>query len=983
MKFNCIIDNKGYKEKPKGYEAGSISNRLSKAKEESLGLEEFKAAIELGKTYLSGHLIDKSKGRTKDNIHNINFFSLDVDNHYKEDDKDIYTNYSRKDAIEKVEELLNIKPIMAYTTYSAENINGSERFRLIYPIDPYCDNGELSLIVGYITNQSGDIFDKSCKDASRMFYATNLKVDAYKDYRSLSRSRIDKLLEEIKEDEDKRIDPPFKRKAKTDFDIYSNDIVDQLKQIDISDYLLDQGIGDIEKYKEGYRTSCPIHGGKNKTAFVVNYKDNAWIWKCFSSTCGGGTIIDLHMALNNLNTGEAIAGLLEMYDIKPLELNKDNTDTYTIDKYIGEDKRATKAIIQAVKDHKKTLITGSMGSGKTHFILNDVYNFTKEIGKTLIMVIPSVKQLENLYQNKDIDVVFQDMPVYMGSDRVATTPESLPKILKDLEPNSYVIVADESHERYTSLYRSGYRNKNIERAEEGAYRSIHLTATPRLLKYDNFNKVINIQTKTAISNKITIFKVHEKLEDNMLSMVKTLIKKDMKPILFNNNKETNELFAREVEVKEKITIVEYQEGQVDLFKAEGPTTREIEKAIVEAETIKSGKRSENIAKGKVKADLTCTTSAVMAGIDLYTDDKAILIVNTRSLAIDNLIQLIGRFREGIEIILVVEEPKNKRKYFDLNYQILKNIDNSKELANIANKNTKIDELLEDGLKREAHLKKVEGKWIVDKTEIIAEIYEDWSKTIYHNIDKLKDLLNSQDAFKVESIIVASFNDAKETTMTDLKKLAREERKKIIEDTSKKMLDLADGDLIKVLIKDFEDFEDEDIEEYKTYFKVAKSHMDKVNIAADKLFTSEEGSKDLVKAFRHFYDNTWVSIERDIERKQARKVNNLIKEHGTDFYLSQEASNYKRSIDVVQAKIRHEFRDIEEKQGRISKIRLNQLANILVKEGYIQNKHTKILESGPEEKDRKKALKCLADIVRAKVDDIYNLTKDYRISSTKL
>lgn len=982
MKFNCIIDNKSYEKKPKGYEAGLISNRLAKAKERSLGLVEFKEALELGKTYLSGHLKDKSKGRTKDNIHNINFFSLDVDNHYKEEKEDIYTNYTRQDAINKVEELLNIKPIMGYTTYSAMNENGSERFRLIYPIESSCENNELTLILEYLSNNSGDMFDKSCKDASRMFYATNFKVDVYEDYRALAQGKISKIIDNLKDDRE-IIDPPFKRDKKTEFDIYTNDITDELKQIDISDYLLDQGIGNIEKYKDGYRMPCPIHGGKNKN-FFINYKDKAWLWKCFSKCNGdGGTIIDLHMRLNNLDTGEAIAELCDIYDINPIQSNEDNADTYSIDNYIGQSEIARSAIIQAIKNNKKTLLTGSMGSGKTYFILNDVYDYAKKIGKTLIMVIPSVKQLENLSHNRGIDIVCQDMPVYLGSDRVATTPESLPKVIKDLEPDSYVLVADESHERYTSLYRSGYRNKHIEEAEKNAYRSIHLTATPRLLKYDNFNKTINIQTKTAISNKITIFQVHEKLEDNMLSMVKTLIKNDMKPILFNNNKETNELFAREVEVKEKITIVEYNEGQVDIFKGDEPITRQIEKSIIDTETIESGKKSENIAKGKVKADLTCTTSAVMAGIDLYTDDKAILIVNTRSLAIDNLIQLIGRFRKGIEIILIVEEPKNKRKYFNLDYQILRNISNSEELANVANKNSKIDELLEDGLKKEARLQKINNKWIVNETEIIAEVYENWSKTIYQDIDKLKELLENQDAFKVEKITVASFNDEKETTMTELKKLAREERKKIIEETSKKMLELPDRDLIKVLIKDFEGFEDEDIEQYKLYFKVAKRHMEKIKIATDKLFTDGEGRKDSVKAFRHFYDNTWVSIEREIEKKQARKVNKLIREHGTGFYLSNEASRYKRSIDVVQAKIRDELKDIEEKQGRLSKKRLNQLANVLVKEAYIQNKYTKILVSDPEEKDRKKALKCLGDIVRAKVDDIYTVTKDYRISSIKL
>ncbi len=133
--FNCIVDNKVYTVKPTGYEIGLISNRLSKGQELKLSIDEFKAELEKGKTYLSGYIKDKSIGRKKNNIININFFSLDVDNHYQEDNKDIYTNYTIQEATNKVESLLNIKPILSYVTFTRENTNGSKRFRLVYAIN--------------------------------------------------------------------------------------------------------------------------------------------------------------------------------------------------------------------------------------------------------------------------------------------------------------------------------------------------------------------------------------------------------------------------------------------------------------------------------------------------------------------------------------------------------------------------------------------------------------------------------------------------------------------------------------------------------------------------------------------------------------------------------------------------------------------------------------------------------------------------------
>lgn len=982
MKLNCIFDNREYKQKPQGQEFGAISRRLEARPGKNISVEEFKNELEKGKSYLSGSFIDRSKGRKADNIENINFFSLDVDNHYLDkNNNDVYTNYTRQDAINKVKELLGITPVIAYTTFTGINNNGSERFRLIYFIDLFCGSGEVALILKYISENSGDIFDKACKDTSRIFLATDQDITIYDDYIKLS---IDKI-NEIKALEAKRIETTQRQRTKrtnrsTDTN-YSDDIVNELKSLDISDYLISQGYGDIEKYKDGYRMPCPIHNGTNKN-FYINQVNGVWLYKCFSKCSGdGGSIIDLHSELNNLNTGQAIKELLEIYNIKALEPITALSDSYTVQKYISQDKDATGAILQAIKDNRKVLVTGSMGSGKTHFITNDIYEYAKEIDKILILVIPGVKQLENLNANKGIDIVCSGAEYIKGTKRVAVTPESLLKITDTLEPDSYILAVDESHERYTSLYRTGYKNKNIEKAEVNAYKSIHLTATPRLLLNDNFDKVISIGTKTAISNNISIFKVKDKLEDNMLSVVKTLIKNDKKPILFNNNKETNELFAKEIEVKEKITIVEYESGQLDLTRPNGPKFKEIDKIIVDTETIESGKRSKNIAEGNVKADLTCTTSAVMAGIDLYTDDKAVLVINTKGLPFDNLIQLIGRFREGIEVILIVDDPEIKKEYFNLEDRISYKIRSSQELANITNNNIYIDDLMKDGLKKNAKLQRLNDKWIVNETEVIAEVYEDWSRSVFQDMDKLKELLTKQKAFKVKNIVVANFNDETESTMTELKKLSRAERKEIIEETTKIMVNLPDKELINILDKDYKGLTDEEIDTYQEYFKVANKHMIKIKHAADKLFTDGAGLMDIAAAFRHFYSNSWASIEREIEQQQAREINRLLKKHGTDFYLSKEANPFKTSIDVVQARIRHELKDLENPRGRLSNIRFNQLVNVLVQEGYIYNKYTKILKEDPDEKGREKALKCLGDIIRAKVENIYNLV-DGRISSIK-
>lgn len=990
MQLNCIVDTKGYKAKPKGYEIGSISNRLSEGKEQSLSLDEFKKELEKGKTYIAGHFKNRSIGREKNNMNNMNFFSLDVDNHYKVDGKDIYTSYSIDDAVSKIDEILNISPILSYVTYSKENKeNGSKRFRLIYGIDFSCGTGDVALILKYISNMTGDMFDKSAVDESRIFFSTNQEVIKYDDYKLLDHSMIDKLKDLMEIEEQEQISKVSKRVRNKQYKAgtsYTDDVTDELKQIDISNYLLSEGYSNINKTIKGYEMPCPIHKGQNNN-FKITNEHGIWLWICFSK-CNkdGGSIIDLHMRLNNIDEGQAIRELKQMYDIKTVQDTERAKETYTVDKYISKNKKATEGVLEAIRDNKRVLVTGSMGTGKTHFILNDVYEYSNSIDKVLITVIPNVSQLSNLYMNKDIPIVCQDMPVYMGNSIVATTPESLPKIIAEVGADNYILVVDESHERYTSVdYRRGYKEKNIDKAEETAFKSIHLTATPRLLEFDKFDKEISIQSKRVITNNVKILQVKDKLDDKLLSITKKALRNGNKPIIFNNNKEMNEILKEQLELKEKVSVVEIEQGQMDLLKDNKRTT-EVEKTIVSAETVKSGDIPKSISKGFIDADVTITTSSIQAGIDLYTDDKAMLIVNTRNLLYDNIIQLIGRFREGIEVVLIVEEKEFKRKPFDLEYIINLSTKDSEDLVNKLNSSKKSEsdyiDLSDAGIKKDASIEKLDNKWIVDKTDIVRKTYNQWSKAILDNTDLLVSLLKSEDAFKVNDVTVDYYYDELETNISDAKKVSREVRAEKIEKAKKIMLDLSDEELEKALNREYKDLEEDTAEVVKEYFKIAHRHLEKIKTARDKLYTDTAGIRDGVGAFRHFYSNSWASIRREIKQKQVIEVNRLIEKQGKEHLLSRQALRYKTSIDVVQAKIRDELQDLEKKQGRLSNKRVEELRDLLIVEGFIRNKYTKMLESEPEQKDREKTLKCLGDIVRAELGYIYNLTDDLRISSIK-
>lgn len=68
------------------------------------------------------------------------------------------------------------------------------------------------------------------------------------------------------------------------------------------------------------RSCCPIHGGDNPTAFVIN-KENG-LWYCHTGACGGGDIFTLVQKTHNLNFQEAVLWLAELFglDINNLEI---------------------------------------------------------------------------------------------------------------------------------------------------------------------------------------------------------------------------------------------------------------------------------------------------------------------------------------------------------------------------------------------------------------------------------------------------------------------------------------------------------------------------------------------------------------------------------------------------------------------------------------------------------------------------------------
>ena len=163
-------------------------------------------------------------------------------------------------------------------------------------------------------------------------------------------------------------------------------------------------------------------------------------------------------------------------------------------------------------------------------------------------------------------------------------------------------------------------------------------------------------------------------------------------------------------------------------------------------------------------------------------------------------------------------------------------------------------------------------------------------------------MKSEDAFKVENVTVDYYFDELETEMSEAKKVSREVRAEKIKKAKDIMLDLSDEELERALNREYKELEEDTAETIKEYFTIAHRHLEKIKTTRDKLYTDTTGVRDGVGAFRHFYSNSWASIKREIEQKEAIEINKLIRKQGKEHLLSKEARRFRDNLSFCSSTI---------------------------------------------------------------------------------
>lgn len=156
--FCTSISTLAYNSKPEKSQIGSITNSFL-CKETNI--KDLAEKISKGHTFAPA--IFKNNNRTNDNFLSTQVFALDFDDNQDPEEKiKIFASY-------------NIKVNILY--YSFSHTIEHKKFRLVFVFDTVINDRKIRDKIQIAFMQIANDSDKSCKDAARMFYGTDKKVE--------------------------------------------------------------------------------------------------------------------------------------------------------------------------------------------------------------------------------------------------------------------------------------------------------------------------------------------------------------------------------------------------------------------------------------------------------------------------------------------------------------------------------------------------------------------------------------------------------------------------------------------------------------------------------------------------------------------------------------------------------------------------------------------------------------------------------------
>ena len=319
-----------------------------------------------------------------------------------------------------------------------------------------------------------------------------------------------------------------------------------------------------------------------------------------------------------------------------------------IQKFISEKEHELFDLLVNTKN--KTLMVSPMKSGKTTFVMKDLYEILRELEVQLIFITPKVSLMDNLkakYPNSQLCKENYSASITDDYKPILSTPDSLYKIIAACKDQSrkFYIVYDEVHEAYQSYsFRKKLARPFKDFDECLCVGFLGMTATPDNIKYLSYwDNIINIDpsVKFIQSENLNIIYGLDNTVESICSHIQHLRSENKAPIICRIND------------KDKIKDVSDILSSIDIKC--NSCTRE----IVDEEGYNSDLFQKSLEGLNIKFDVLLTTSLIDVGVEIILDTKPILVdfMGKNSLVIED-IQFIGRFREGLKSIDFII-PSNK------------------------------------------------------------------------------------------------------------------------------------------------------------------------------------------------------------------------------------------------------------------------------------------------------------------------------------
>lgn len=653
------------------------------------------------------------------------------------------------------------------------------------------------------------------------------------------------------------------------------------------------------------------------------------------------------------------------------------------DEYLND--RAAEIMSQLHK-YKKIGLWAAMGLGKTEFFKKALREYAKRNDLVLVMVNPSVGQIEQIGENDPSIATVCQGKSYYGEKVVITTPESLYKVTNSLlEANKrFILVFDEAHEKVAGI---NFRSKFgvIDKYELLADKVIYMTATPKPLFDEDFDCIIEVDKPKKAVN-CSLLSVEKVNVSTIINQIEQAILRGEKVILCHDNKtENKKIYDKLVEkygAEYFMTIEDNEPTQETLFEDEQePKSVVKEKAFdLVSSQDRNGSAYKEIMKNQFPKGLKVliTTSFIKAGlnIDNLPNTRMILTVNQNNFSLVDKVQQMGRLRKveniaGIDLILPKLEVPTQCKVF----LPLETVAEEMREEALFMYNTYIKD--KKSLPSQSSLDAAcatydpqQDRYILDENKLRNKIYLHYCKSLLVNPNRLKIDLEREAAINLNvqiKEIETQCNEQLEQEVKDEKKAKKEahaaacEQLKALNDEWQKVIITVPFDEIELLNDDLRPI----AEAYHLTMSDAKRKF--INQVRRDLCNG-----DKVEAHLKVLNEPKKDIEKEFDQLEVMKLNREFEEvKGQPQTIDKTIKRYKKKLAARVFFIRQQLKDIEVKRGRLSNKIVNQLAQTMIDQEYYKGKKINLIKA------REMLLQDLHLIYNTRTDD-----KGSRISSIK-